>query len=88
MAGLRRNFNKDERCLNLKKDEIVIVEHADWSNDRMRNSFAILQCSCTQNGMLMQWTMEGGNNNFLYVPDMLNPKIASDFLVIFASMRS
>ena len=67
MAGLRRNFNKDERCLNLKKDEIVIVEHADWSNDRMRNSFAILQCSCTQNGMLLQWTMEGGNSRFLYV---------------------
>lgn len=64
LAALKR-IHKDELTENIKKDDIVLVEHADWSNDRMRNSFAILQCSCTQNGMLLKWTMEGSNSYYL-----------------------
>ncbi|WAR30536.1 hypothetical protein MAR_033078 [Mya arenaria] len=45
-------------------DELVIIEHSDWSRDRVRNAFSILQLSCTQNGLLMQWECDCVKNYF------------------------
>ena len=64
IAALRRN-NRVEQSKSLKKEDLVIVEHADWSNDRIRNAFCILQCSCSQNGMLLKWTTEGSNSRYV-----------------------
>ena len=63
LAALRRN-DRIEQSKSLKKDDLVIVEHSDWSNDRVRNAFCILQCSCTQNGMLLKWETEGSNGKY------------------------
>lgn len=63
LAALRRSGRPD-RDPSLKKEDLVIVEHSDWSNDRIRNSFCILQCSCSQNGMLLKWTTEGNNSKY------------------------
>ncbi|XP_052220028.1 uncharacterized protein LOC127837159 isoform X2 [Dreissena polymorpha] len=35
--------------------DLVILENQDWMQDRERNAFCILQFSCTQNNLLLQW---------------------------------
>lgn len=63
MAGLKRNkMDPNEAWKTV--DVIVLMEHEDWSFDRQRQAFCILNYSATLNGMLLQWQTEHEGNMF------------------------
>lgn len=64
MAGLRRFGYQVEEIEKRKIEDLVLIEHSDWCKDRIRNSFCILQYSCNQNGMVLQWETDAIKNYF------------------------
>ncbi|OWF49723.1 uncharacterized protein LOC110451341 [Mizuhopecten yessoensis] len=63
MPGLKRNkMDPNEAWKTV--DVIVLMEHEDWSFDRQRQAFCILNYSSTFNGMLLQWQTEHDGNMF------------------------
>lgn len=67
MAGLRRFGYKISELEEHNIDDLVIMEHNNWSKDRTRNAFCILQFSCNQYGMILQWETESVKSNFRFV---------------------
>ena len=63
MSGLRRN-SYDYKDPTKTVESIVIIEHEDWTIDRRRQAFCILNHSATQNGMLLKWQTESVDNMF------------------------
>ncbi|XP_033732567.1 uncharacterized protein LOC117321995 [Pecten maximus] len=63
MPGLKRNkMDPNEAWKTV--EVIVLMEHEDWSFDRQRQAFCILNYSSTLNGMLLQWQTEHDGNMF------------------------
>ncbi|XP_053380695.1 uncharacterized protein LOC123548699 [Mercenaria mercenaria] len=63
-AGLRRFGYQIKDIEDRKLEDLVIMEHSDWSKDRVRNAFCILQFSCNQNGMILQWETDAIKNSY------------------------
>lgn len=62
LAGLIRYGHTQEEVENRKLEELVIMEHASWSVNRLANAHCILQFSCNQNGMILQWETDQVQN--------------------------
>lgn len=62
--ALKRFGFSSEELENRHKSDLVIIELGDWVKDRVRNAFNILQLSCTQNGLLLQWECEAVGKYF------------------------
>ncbi|XP_025114347.1 uncharacterized protein LOC112576257 isoform X3 [Pomacea canaliculata] len=59
LTRLREQHQNIEEVLSLEKSEaLVIVENQDWTDDRKRHAFCILQNSCMLNIMLLRWCMD------------------------------
>lgn len=70
MPGLKRNKLDPNEPWKVV-DVIVLMEHEDWSFDRQRQAFCILNYSSTFNGMLLQWHTEHDGNMFKYVHELM-----------------
>ncbi|KAK3088620.1 hypothetical protein FSP39_021356 [Pinctada imbricata] len=74
MSGLKRN-NHDFSDPNKTVESIVLIEHEDWTMDRRRQAFCILNHSATQNGMLLKWQTEAVDNMYKCSIQMQNQDI-------------
>lgn len=77
---------------DIEKNDIsrlVIIEHSDWGQDRFHNAFCILQFSCSNNALLMQWAFEFGKGGFMYRTSFFSSVFNIHFtvkLIIFSDM--
>lgn len=63
-AGLKRFGFSEKDVRKNKLEDFVILEHKDWSSERMNNAFCILQFTCNQTGYKLQWEVDSVQNVF------------------------
>ncbi|KAL4219662.1 hypothetical protein ACF0H5_022234 [Mactra antiquata] len=64
ITGLRKYGYNVKELEDKKISDLIIIENLDWSRDRVHNAFQILQSSCNQCGLLMQWETDALEGSF------------------------
>ncbi|XP_045192112.2 uncharacterized protein LOC123548693 [Mercenaria mercenaria] len=77
--GLRRLGYHLNEIEGNKVEDLVIIEHGGWSRDRIRNAFCILQFSCNQNGMLLQWETNTIERNYRCIMSVQKQVLGQSF---------
>lgn len=72
LAGLGRFGGTLESAEKKKLEDLILLEHETWKERRLFNAHGILQFSCNQNGMLIQWEVDSVHDIYRCIVSIQN----------------